>query len=217
MRYFKDRSEAGKLLSERLTDYQRRNCAIVALSEGGVIVGAEIAKAIHASLYMLTIEDITLPRELTPLASLSSAGTFTFNHSLSHADLEAITTESRTVVDQLRLDAFKKLNRIVSKDGVIDKELLKRHYIIVVSDGLLSGLSLDVAADFLKPIITEEVVVATPICTTDVIDRIRALTDEFYNLDIIEPEFPLDHYYEDNTLPDHDQVMETMRNISLAW
>lgn len=217
MRYFKDRSEAGQLLAQRMGDYGKQNCAIVALSEGGVLVGAEIAKAIHSSIFMLSVEDITLPRELEPLASMSSAGTFTYNHSLSPADLEEINTESRTMVDQLRLQTFQKLNRIVSKDGVIDKSLLKRHVIILVSDGIANGISLDVATDFLKPIITKQIILATPICSAAVIDRVRLMTDAFFCLDVIEPDFPLKHYYEDNNMPDHDTVIETMKNISLHW
>ncbi len=217
MRYFKNRTEAGQLLAQRMEAYGNQNCAIVALSEGGVIVGAEIAKSIHASLYMLSVEDITLPRELEPLASMSSAGTFTYNHSLSPADLEEINSESRTMVDQLRLQTFQKLNRIVSKDGVIDKELLKRHSIIIVSDGIANGISLDVATDFLKPIITKQIILATPICSAEVIDRVRLMTDAFFCLDVIEGDFPLKHYYEDNIMPDHDTVVETMKNISLHW
>lgn len=217
MRYFKDRAEAGKLLAEQMTDYQRQNCAVLALSEGAVAVGAEIAKKIHASLFMLVIEDITLPRELEPLASMSSAGTFTYNHSLSPADLEEITLESRTLIDQMRLQTFQKLNRIISKDGLIDKELLKRHVVIVVSDGLSNGLSLDVAHDFLKPILTRKIIVASPLCSPAVVDRVRTLAGEFYCLDVIEPGFPLKHYYEDSSLPDRDTVISTMQNIALAW
>lgn len=217
MRYFQNRQEAGNILAEQLDQYASKNCAVLALSEGGAIVGAEIAKKIHASLYMLTIEDITLPRELEPLAAMSSAGTFTYNHSFSNADLEAANMDSRTVIDQLRLETFQKLNRIVSKDGVIDKQYLKRHVVIIVSDGLHNGLSIDVASDFLKPVLTQQIVVATPLCEPKVVDRIRALADEFVYLDMVEAGFPLSHYYQDNTMPDRGAVLELMNNISLHW
>lgn len=217
MRYFQDRKEAGKLLAEQMKDYRSECCAVVALSEGGVQVGAEIAKVIHASLFLLTIEDVILPRELEPLAAMSSAGTFTFNHSLSAADLEEISIDSRPVIDQLRLQTFQKLNRIASKDGIIDKRLLKRHTIVVVSDGIANGLSLDVATDFLKPILTTKIVVATPLCNARVLDRIRTSTSAFFCLDIIESDFPLKHYYDDNEMPDHLEIIETMRNISMSW
>ncbi len=152
MRYFKDRAEAGQLLAEKMKDYASVNCAVLALSEGGTVIGAEIAKRLHASLFLLPMEDIILPRELEPLASMSAAGTFTYNPSLSSIDLEEMNMESRAVIDKLRLETFQKLNRMISKDGPIDRKLLKRHVVVIVSDGLYSGLSLDVAEDFLKPI-----------------------------------------------------------------
>lgn len=217
MRYFKDRARAGELLAEKMKDYTSVNCAVLALSEGGVVVGAEIAKKLHASLFLLAMEDVTLPREIEPLAAMSSAGTFTYNHSLSSADLEELTTDSRPVIDQLRLETFQKLNRVMSKDGPIDKQLLKRHVVILVSDGLSSGLSLDVAADFLKPINTTGLIVAAPICSPSVIDHIHTMTTDMHYLDVIDSDFPLGHYYSDNQIPDHDKVVEMMKNISLEW
>lgn len=217
MRYFKNRLEAGQMLAEQITNHVTDNCAVLALSEGGIVVGAEIAKKLHTSLFLLSIEDVKLPRELEPLASMSTAGTFTYNHSLSHADLEEINMESRPVIEQIKLETFQKLNRIISKDGPIDKNLLKRHVVIVVSDGISSGLSLDVAADFLKPISTKCIIVATPLCNAGVVDKIRLMADEFHALDVVETEFPISHYYEDNTLPDHDTVLDIMKNISLRW
>lgn len=217
MRYFKDRAEAGQLLAEKMEGYSSMNCAVLALSEGGAAVGAEIAKKVHASLFLLAMEDIILPRELEPLASMSSAGTFTFNHSLSSADLEEITTDSRAVIDKLRLETFQRLNRVISKDGLIDKQLLKRHVVIVVSDGLSNGLSLDVAEDFLKPINAKGIVVAAPICSPSVIDRIHMMTTDMHYLDVVDDQFPLKHYYTDNSMPDHDNVVELMKNISLSW
>lgn len=217
MRYFKNRTEAGRLLAREMTNYVGEHCAIVALSEGGIMVGAEIAREIHSSLCLLTIQDITLPRELEPLASMTSAGTFTYNHSLSHADLEEITSESRPMIDQLQLATFQKLNRMVNQDGEINKQHLKRHTVIIASDGIQTGLSLDVASDFLRPIVTKSVVIATPLCNAEVMDKIRKLGDAVYALNVIEPGFPLNHYYEDNELPDHDEVIELMKNITLNW
>lgn len=217
MRYFKNRAEAGRLLAQQMKDYAIQNCAVLALSEGGILVGAEIAKEIHASLFLLAMEDVKLPQELEPLAAMTGAGTFTYNHSLSGADLEEATTESRVIIDQIRLETFQKLNRIISKDGPIDKELIKRHVVILVSDGLVNGLSLDVAADFLKPILTKEVIVVTPLCHPGAMERVRALTSDFHCLDMISSDFPLSHYFEDNTLPDHDQVVKAMQDISLKW
>ena len=217
MRYFKNRTQAGQHLAAQLGKYTDQNCAVLALSEGGIMVGAEIAKKIHASLLLLSFEDIVLPLELIPIASMSAAGTFTYNHSLSNADLEEITTEMRPIIDQSRLETFQHLNRIVSKDGELDKRLLKNHTVIIVSDGFNSGISLDVTADFLKPIKTRRIVVATPVCNTDILDKVHLLADDIYCINVVEPGFPIEHYYDDKTLPSHEEVVALMRDISLKW
>lgn len=217
MRYFKDRQEAGGLLAEKLASHDRENCAVVALSEGGVLVGAEIAKRLHTSLYLLAMEDITLPRENAPIATMTSAGTFTYNSALSTGELEEMTGDYRSVIDEERLHAFQNLNRIVGKDGAIKKELLKRHTVILVSDGLSNGLSLDVAADFMKPIMVKELIVATPFATVPAIDRMHMLADEIFCLSTVADFISTNHYYEENKIPDHETVVEIMKNIVLSW
>lgn len=217
MHYFVDRQQAGKLLAEKLAVYKSENCAVVALSEGGILIGLEIAKRIHASLYFLATEDINLPGEPDPLAVMSSAGTFTYNNLFSIGQLEEFNIDYRAFVDQQRLEKFHKLNRLISKDGVIRAPLLKRHVVILVSDGFKSGLSLDVAADFMKYIVVKKLIVATPISSVQAVDRMHLVADEIYCLGVADNFFDTNHYYEDNSLPEHKTAMEMMQNIVLNW
>ena len=49
--YFEDRAQAGSLLAAQLVDkYRYENCAVVALSDGGVLVGERIAAELHCML-----------------------------------------------------------------------------------------------------------------------------------------------------------------------
>jgi putative phosphoribosyl transferase len=217
MRYFKDRTEAGQLLAEEMAQYAKQNCAVLSLSEGGLVVGSAIAKKLHTSLMLLATETINLPQELAPLATMSSAGTFTYNNMIPAGELEAINSEFHSFIDQERLEAFHRLNRIINKDGEIDKSLLKRHTVIIVSDGFVNGLSLDVATDFLKPINIGALVVATPISTAPAVDRMHIVADKIVCLNVVEESFPIEHYYEDNTLPAHNDLIDLMQNISLHW
>src|SRR5688572_7955989 len=58
MRYFHDRAEAGRLLAEQLVKYRYENTAVMALSAGGVLVGEQIAKALHTTVQLLLTEPI---------------------------------------------------------------------------------------------------------------------------------------------------------------
>lgn len=61
--YFESRIQAGALLAEKLMDYRYENCAVIALGEGGVLVGEQIAVQLHCVLMMLLSEGIEVPGE----------------------------------------------------------------------------------------------------------------------------------------------------------
>lgn len=217
MRYFANRQEAGRLIAEKLLPHNKENCVVVSLTEGGVVIGAEIAKALHTSLFLLVTEDVSLPGENKPLATMSTAGTFTYNHEYSTGELEALNNDYRTIIEEKRMMAFQKLNRVDGEEGNIPKKLLKNHTVIIVSDGLRNGVSLDVAADFLKPIKTKSIIVATPVASVPAVDKMHLLADEICCLSTVEDYIDTDHYYQDNKLPEHQTIVETMKNIILNW
>ncbi len=217
MHYFTDRAQAGTLLAERLSAYKTENCAIIALSEGGILVAAEIARNIHAAVYFLATEAVRVPGEPDPLAIMSSAGTFTYNNAYSSGQLEELNNDYRQVIDQERMETFHRLNKLIGKEGIIKTPLLKRHTVIIVSDGFKSGLSLDVAADFMKYIAVKKLIVVTPIASIAAVDRIHRIADEIHCLSVIENYFDTNHYYEDNTLPNYESAVELMKNIVFDW
>lgn len=181
------------------------------------MVGAEIAKVVHASLFLLMTEDVNLPGEKDPVAVMSSSGTFTYNDMFSTGQLEELQADYHQIIDQERLQTFQKLNRIVGKDGAIDKNLLKRHVVILVSDGLGSGISLAVAADFMKSINVKKIIIATPIASVKAVDKMHTLTDEIFCLGVTDNYMGTEHYYEDNDLPNHQTVVKLMENVVLKW
>lgn len=218
MRYFSDRQEAGKILADKLAGYYaNEQCIVVCLSEGGVILGVEIARALHCEVFLLVSEDIELPGELDPIGSVTSSGMFTYNlNAYPLGQLEYINSEYRSIIEQNRMQAFQKLNRITSKDGSsIPKSHLKNRTVILVSDGLRNGLSLDVAADFLKPIKVKQLVVTTPFAAVEVVDKLHLLADKIVCLEVVESYINTNHYYENNDMPEHDSIILTMKNLRL--
>lgn len=219
MHYFKDRQQAGELLVEKIKRQKKTysNPAIIALDEGGVLVATEISKKLHAPMYMLTTEDVELPGENSTIGMASSQGNFIYNNVYSSGQLDEIKGDYRQIIDQEQYKAFQKLNRIVGKDGLIKKDLLKKHEIILVTDGLRDPMKLEVAADFLKPIDAKKIVIAVPIATVDVVDRMHLLADEVYCLGVIESYFLVDHYYQSNNIPDRKTAVKMIKNIVFNW
>src|SRR5947209_1089742 len=71
--YFASRLQAGRMLAERLVPkYRYENCAVMALNDGGVVLGAEIAKQLHCILTLLPGVDNILAAEASPGAEISN-------------------------------------------------------------------------------------------------------------------------------------------------
>jgi putative phosphoribosyl transferase len=216
--YFASRVEAGKQLAEQIANkYQGSQCAVVALSDGGVMVGAQIALKLDCVLTMLMTEPIELPREPQAVAGISQDGSFSLNQSYSPGELEDLLAEYHNLIEQEKLEKMQEMHRLIGKGGLIRRDLLRNHNVILVSDGLSSGFSLDIAAEFLKPIQLQRLVVATPLASVQAVDRMHILADEIYCLSVVEDYISTDHYYDTQDVPPHDLVIKTIDQIVTHW
>ncbi len=216
--YFKSRVEAGqKLAQEIVKKYQGKPCAVVGLSDGGVMVGAQIAMQLHCVLTMLLSEAINLPREPDAVAGISQNGAFSYNQAYSPGELEEMIGEYRSFIEEEKMHKMQDMHRMVGRGGLIRRDLLRDHDVILVSDGLSNGFSLDIAAEFLKPIHVARLIVATPFASVKAVDRMHILADEIFCLNVIEDYISTDHYYDTQDVPPHDLVIKTIEEIVTHW
>jgi len=197
--------------------YRYENCAVVALSDGGVMVGAQIAMQLHCVLTMLESAEILLPREPQAIAGITGGGTVTYNHSYSDSEIDELVGENYGVIEQEKLSRMRDLNSLVGAGGTISKDLLRGHNIIIVSDGLKTGFLVDLAVEFLKPIETEKLIVAVPFASVGAVDRMHVLADDLYCLSVVEDYMDTDHYYDVRDVPDHQTVLKTIERIIMQW
>ena len=205
------------LANQLVAKYRYENCAVVALDDGGVVVGAQIAASLHCVLSLLLNEKITLPRELEAIAGISQDGSVTFNSSYSPGELDELIGEYYQYIEQEKLSRLSNLNHLLGKGNTVDKRLLAGRNIILVSDGLGSGFAIDMAVQFLKPVPIEKVIVATPLASIQAVDRMHILADELYVLSAIENFMGSDHYYDQNDVPPHDKIVAIIERIMLNW
>ena len=216
--YFESRADAGARLAALLEErYRYENCAVVALSDGAVLVGESIAAALHCVLTMLLIEDIEVPGESLSFGGVSEAGGFTYNGMFSAGEIEEYTSEFHGYLDEKKREAFQRLNRLLGDGGLIDRSMLLDRTVILVADGLDNGASIDVALDFMKPIRTERIVVATPVASIPAVDKLHMAADEIHILDVKENFMGVNHYYTDNTIPTHEDTVAKINQIVLNW
>jgi putative phosphoribosyl transferase len=216
--YFESRAHAGQLLAASLTEkYRYENCAVVALSDGAVLVGEKIATSLHCVLMMLLTEEIAVPGENQTFGAVSQDGRFTYNGMFSAGEIEEYASEFHGYLDDQKREAFQKMNRLLGDGGIIDNDLLRDHTVILVSDGLDNGASLEVAIDFLKPVRINRLIVATPTASVAAVDRMHILADELHILDVKENFMGTNHYFTDNMIPTHEQTIAKINEIVLNW
>lgn len=216
--YFQSRTEAGKTLAKVLAPkYRQENCALVALSDGGVVIGAQIAMELHCVLTMLLTETITLPREEIAVAGISSDGAFSYNNYYSPGEIEEFVSEYYHLIEQEKMSKMHDMNRLLGQNGLIRRDLLHDKTVILVTDGLANGFSIDLAVAFLKPIKIKRLVVATPLASLQAVDRMHILADEIHCLSVIEDYINTDHYYETKDVPPHETIIKTIEQIVLHW
>lgn len=216
--YFASRLQAGRMLAGQLAPkYRTEKCAVLALGDGGVMVGAQIAMALHCVLTMLMVEEINLPRETMAIGGVAQDGTFTYNHGYSEGEIDEMVSEYYGYIEQEKLAHLQNMHRLIGAHGLTDPKLLKDHNVIVVSDGLKSSFPLDMARQFLKPIETKRLIIATPLASVQAVDWMHIQADEIYCLSVLTDYMDTNHYYDKQDVPEHDTVIKTVEQIIRKW
>lgn len=216
--YFESRAHAGyKLAEELLNRYRYENCAVVALSDGGVLVGEQIAIGLHCILTMLLVEDIEVPGESMSFGGVSQSGNFTYNSAFSSGEIEEYTSEFHGYLDEQKREAFQKINRLLGDGGLVDHDMLRDRTIILVNDGFADSSIIASALDFLKPIRINRLVIAAPVASEQAVDALHVAADELHILDVKTNYFDTNHYYTQNEIPSHEATIDKINKIVLNW
>ncbi len=189
----------------------------MALNDGGVMVGAQIALQLHCVLTMLLTEAIKLPREDVAVGGISQDGAFSYNQKYSQGEIEEFTGEYYQLIEQEKMSAMQEMHQQMGHGGLIKRDLVKDHNVILVTDGLLDGFALDIAQQYLKPIHIKKLIVATPLASVPAVDRMHVLADDIFCLSVLEDYMSTDHYYDVNDVPEHDKVIKTIEEIVAHW
>jgi predicted phosphoribosyltransferase len=148
---------------------------------------------------------------------MNQDGSMPYNNYYSPGQIEDFVAEYRSLIEQEKIDKMQDMNQLLGKGGLIKKGLLRDRNIILVSDGLASGFSLDLAVEFLKPIRIKKLIVATPFASVEAVDRMHILADEIACLNVVADYISTDHYYETQDVPDHEKVIRIIEQIVDRW
>lgn len=215
--YFGSRAEAGQMLAKELQQFRYENVVVVALNDGAVQVGREIASSLHCILTMLLTEEIEIPGEGMTFGTLNQSGRFTYNGLFSTGEIEEYYSEYHGYIDDQKRTKMSMMNQLLGAGGIVDESILREHVVILVSDGFVNGASIDAAADFLKPLHLKRLVIAAPVASVPAVDRAHIVGDELHILSVTENYLDTDHYYDENDVPSHEDTVAVLNNVVLEW
>jgi predicted phosphoribosyltransferase len=213
--YFESREQAGKLLAAKLVGtHSNDDCAVIALTDSSVLVAKQIAESLKCSLSLLLIEKIEVPGEGVNFGNISQDGKFNFDSSLSAGEIEEYTGEYRGYLEDQKQLITRKFNKLLGEGGHVESDTIRDTVVFLVADGLRDGSLLDAAVNFLKPIRIKRLVIAVPIVSVQAVDKMHILADELCVLDVRGNFLEIDHYYDDNSLPSHEDLINL---ITSSW
>lgn len=160
---FQDRAEAGRMLAERLSDYGR-DPLVIGIPRGGVVVAAELARALEAELDVIVARKVGAPgyAELAIGAVTADGGCYLNRDSIAalgvtssylQAAIEAQITVARAREERLR--------------RVRPRAQIHGRVVILVDDGLATGATMRAAVRSIRNAGPARLIVAVPVGAPD--------------------------------------------------
>jgi putative phosphoribosyl transferase len=201
---FEDRRQAGRELAVRLLPLARERPIIVALPRGGVPVAVEIAHALGASLDVLTVRKLGAP--LNPelgVGAVAEDGTAVLNVKMARS-IGMTRTQFDRVIERETRELRRRVERF--RDGWEPLDVRGRT-VIVVDDGLATGLTDLAAVRALRGRGAARIIVAVPVGSSEAISLLDEEADEIVCLTIPPELFSVGHWYEDFSAVSDEEVL----------
>lgn len=209
MEKFTNRYEAGKVLATLLKDYTgRKDILVLSLPRGGVPVGYEVAKMLHAPLDVFIVRKLGVPgHEELAMGALATGGLTVFNEEVLQS-LSIPQTDINRVVESEKKELKR---REVSYRGNRPLPQLTDQNIILVDDGMATGATMRAAIEALRPLKPKSIVVAVPVSAPDTYEKIAHLVDKII-CPLMPPHFyAVGQWYEEFNQTSDEEVYELLK------
>jgi putative phosphoribosyl transferase len=204
-----DRLEAGRHLAVRLAKYAHRDDVLVlALPRGGVPVGFEVAKALHAPLGVFLVRKLGVPgHEELAMGAISTGGVRVLNDDVvNYLQIPADVIDATAAIELKELERRERAYR-----GDRAEPDVRGKTIILVDDGLATGSTMRAAAAALRQQNPARIVVAVPVSAPQTCDEYRMGVDEIVCAKTPEPFLGVGQWYRDFSQTTDDEVRELLQ------
>ncbi|MFO8100985.1 MAG: phosphoribosyltransferase family protein [Dehalococcoidia bacterium] len=177
---FRDRTDAGRKLAERLDSYRNGN-VVLAVPRGGIPVGIEIAERLGANLDVVVVRKIPIRDEPEAgYGAVTEDGVIVLNEPLvsrlgySRRQIEEQAERIRREIER-RTAFFRHYLKPVSVEGKTA---------VLVDDGLASGFTMIAAVESIRQRQAERIVVAVPTASERACELVEPKVDELICLTV---------------------------------
>lgn len=206
---FSDREEAGRELGRHLSAFALTDPVVLALPRGGVPIGAEVARALHAPLDLLMVRKIGAPwhPELAVAAVVDGASP----QLVIDDETFAASGADRAYVDEAARRELKEIERrrALYMKGRSPMPLAGKS-VVVVDDGIATGTTVRAALKALRQQRVARLVLAVPVGPIETVRQLRRDVDDLVCL--MQPEFfqAVGYHYRDFHQVDDEEVMASL-------
>ncbi len=200
---FKDREDAGKQLAEKLDEYRgREDTLVIAIPRGGVVLGRVIADVLGAPLDIVVPRKIGAPdNEEYAIGAIAESGMGVWNEAEKERygeEILSVITKREQKEARRRLDTYRK---------GLSERIMKNKTIILVDDGVATGLTLRAAIQTIRSEQPKKIIIALPGGPQDTIDALRHDGDDLIALTVPKFFSAVGQLYQDFPQVEDDTVV----------
>lgn len=205
---FNNRKQAGQILAKKLLKYRNEDTLVFALPRGGVLIGHEIASALGVSLDVLFSQKVGAPYQ--PDLAVGAVcedddpiwnNTIMCQLGLQPDDLgRTLCSEYEKIKSQC--DLFRASKGFPS---------VERKTVIVVDDGLSTGVRMLAAIKFLKKKKATKIIVAVPVATKKAVLKLKGRVNDLISIKELENILAVGEWYKDFSQISDEETLSILR------
>jgi putative phosphoribosyl transferase len=205
---FLDRRDAGRRLAAEVQRYSFPDPVVLALPRGGVPVGYEVARILHAPLDVLFVRKLGAPghEEFGIGAVIDGAHPQVVLNAEAIASLQVPPAYVTQETDR-QLAEIERRRHLYGDDKAVNVE---GHTAIIVDDGVATGSTVMVALQAISRAAPRQRVLAAPVAPPDTLHRLAAEADTVVCLATPSPFMAVGLYYADFSQTTDDEVIELL-------
>lgn len=205
---YKDRQDAGLQLAEKLLKYKDEKPIIIALPRGGVVLGYEIAKMLNAPLDIIVARKIGAPSQPElGVGAIAPHGVRILNNGLIET-LRISELQLEQIIEKETMEMNRRLELYRGEFSPLD---LYEKTVIVVDDGIATGISDKAAVLSVKYLYPKKVILAVPVCPGNTAEKFRKYVDEFICMNEPQDFYAVGVYYEKFDQVNDEEVINLLK------